>query len=172
MGCWRLARSSRARRCRVSDCKERSPTRWCIGDVKSNRGRSNAVLAALILILAAGCTTSPTQAQVPPSPRATVHTFNGGCAGTVLTDAEPPLWAQGGWSHAKGTPWPVPWAFGTEHTTVAYLFATQLVAGTSPRVDAVRTRSFGKPRTARPEATWWSKAFRWASPSLPSQFQP
>jgi hypothetical protein len=58
----------------------------------------------------------------------------------VLTDAEPPLWAQGGWSHAKGTPWPVPWAFGTEHTTLAYLFATRLVAGTSPRVDGSQNK--------------------------------
>ena len=58
----------------------------------------------------------------------------------MLTDAEPPLWAQGGWSHAKGTPWPVAWAFGTEHTTVAYLFATQLVAGSSPRVDGSQNK--------------------------------
>lgn len=29
----------------------------------------------------------------------------------------------------------MPWAFGSEGRTVAYLFATQLVAGTSPRVD-------------------------------------
>lgn len=95
-----------------------------------------AGLAALLLILASGCTTSPaatTEGQ--PAARATVHSFHGGCAGTVLTDAEPPLWAQGGWSHAKGTPWPVPWAFGTPRDTVAYLFATQLVAGSSPRVD-------------------------------------
>jgi len=108
--------------------------------VKSNPGWSGPGLAALILILAASCTTSAKQAQVPPSPRATVHTFNGGCAGTVLTDAEPPLWAQGGWSHAQGTPWPVPWAFGTENTTLAYVFATQLVAGTSPRVDGSQNK--------------------------------
>jgi len=108
--------------------------------VKGNPGRSSAGLAALILILAAGCTTSPKQAQVQPSPKAAVHSFNGGCAGTVLTDGEPPLWAQDGWSHAKGTPWPVPWAFGTADTTVAYLFATQLVAGTSPRVDGSQNK--------------------------------
>jgi len=99
-----------------------------------------AGLAALFLILAA-CTTSPaTSAKVQPSPEAAVHSFNGGCAVTVLTDAEPPLWAQGGWSHAQGTPWPVPWAFGTEQTSVAYLFATQLVAGTSPRVDGSQNK--------------------------------
>jgi hypothetical protein len=107
---------------------------------KSNWGQAR--LTALILILAAGCTNSPaTQAQVQPSLKAAVHSFNGGCAGTVLTDAEPPLWAQGGWTHTNGTtPWPVPWAFGTEHTTVAYLFATQLVAGTSPRVDGSQNK--------------------------------
>ncbi len=98
-----------------------------------------AGLATALLLLACGCTTSPTTAaQVQPSPKAAVHTFNGGCAGTVLTDAEPPLWAQGGWT--KLTPWPVPWAFGTENTTVAYLFATQLVAGNSPRVDGSQNK--------------------------------
>jgi hypothetical protein len=96
---------------------------------------------ALLLFLAGGCTTSPTTtAQVQTSQKAAVHSFNGGCAGTVLTDAEPPVWAQGGWSHAQGTPWPVPWAFGTQGDTVAYLFATQLVAGTSPRVDGSQNK--------------------------------
>ncbi len=100
-----------------------------------------AGLVALLLIMAGACTTSPTTpAQVQPSPKAAVHSFNGACAGTVLTDAEPPLWAQGGWSHAKGTPWPVPWAFGTGGDTVAYLFATQLVAGESPRVDGSQNK--------------------------------
>jgi hypothetical protein len=51
----------------------------------------------------------------------------------VLTDAEPPVWAQAGW--IKGTPWPVPWAFGTQDTTVAFLFSIVLVAGSGPRVD-------------------------------------
>ena len=94
------------------------------------------VLASLALVMAAGCTTSPTaQAHASSSPKAIVHPFRGGCAGTALTDAEPPVWAQGGWSHAKGTPWPVPWALGTDGNTVAYVFATQLVAGGSPRAD-------------------------------------
>ena len=53
----------------------------------------------------------------------------------MLTDAEPPVWSQAGWSHAKGTPWPVPWAFGSQDTTVAFLFSTVLVAGSGPRVD-------------------------------------
>lgn len=100
---------------------------------------NGAGAAALVLILAGGCTTSP----APPahsSPKPAVHTFNGGCAGTVLTDAEPPAWAQGGWTHAKGEPWPVPWAFGTPSDTVAYLFAKQLVAGEGPRVDGSQNK--------------------------------
>jgi hypothetical protein len=109
--------------------------------VKINSEWRSAVLAALVAILAGGCTASPTTAAQPhPSQQAAVHLFNGGCAGTVLTDAEPPLWAQGGWSHAKGTPWPVPWAYGTQNDTVAYVFATQLVAGTSPRVDGTQNK--------------------------------
>jgi hypothetical protein len=99
------------------------------------RKSAGAGLAALLLILAGGCTTSPAApAHLQPSPKATVHSFAGGCAGTVLTDAEPPIWAQHGW-RAHGAPWPVPWAFGTHDGTVAYVFATQLVAGSSPRVD-------------------------------------
>ncbi len=52
----------------------------------------------------------------------------------MLTDAEPPEWAQGGWSVAKGTPWPVPWAIGTYNDTLAYLFGNQLVAGADSKV--------------------------------------
>ncbi len=76
----------------------------------------------------------PPPAQVQPSPKTAVHTFAGGCAGTVLTDAQPPQWAQGGWTRTNG-PWPVPWAFGTHGDAIAYLFATKLVAGGSPRAD-------------------------------------
>lgn len=95
-----------------------------------------ARLAVAIVLLASGCTSSPTPtAHAQPSPTATVHTYAGGCAGTMVTDAIPPVWAQGGWTNPGGQPWWVPWAFGTSKTTVAYLFATQLVAGTSPRVD-------------------------------------
>lgn len=98
-------------------------------------------LAALLLILADGCTTSqPSSAQARPSPSVPVHSFAGGCASTVLTDAAPPVWAQGGWSVAKGTPWPVPWAFGTHNNAVAYLFAKQLVAGVSPRLDGSQNK--------------------------------
>ncbi len=94
-----------------------------------------AGLTALLVMLAVGCTAPPTApAHVQPGPKAAAHSFAGGCAGTVLTDAEPPVWAQHGWS-AHGAPWPVPWAFGTNDDTVAYVFATQLVAGGSPRVD-------------------------------------
>jgi hypothetical protein len=93
-------------------------------------------VGALLLLLSGACSTSQGPAQkAQASPSTAIHTYSGGCAGTVLTDAEPPLWAQGGWTHTKGAAWPVAWAFGTTHDSVAYLFATQLVAGTSPRSD-------------------------------------
>ena len=96
------------------------------------RSQCACIAAALLVILVAGC--GPSQAsQVKASPTVPVHTLAGGCAGTVLTDAEPPVWAQAGF--AKLTPWPVPWAFGTKDTTVAFLFSTVLVAGSGPRVD-------------------------------------
>jgi hypothetical protein len=91
--------------------------------------------AALLVFLALACTQSgPASGQVQQSPKTTVHTFAGGCAGTVLTDAQPPQWAQGGWTRGNG-PWPVPWAFGTHGDAIAYLFAGRLVAGGSPRAD-------------------------------------
>jgi len=87
------------------------------------------------VFLAIACTQSgAVRVHIEQSPKTLVHTFAGGCAGTVLTDAQPPKWAQGGWTRANG-PWPVPWAFGTPDDAVAYLFATQLVAGNSPRAD-------------------------------------
>ena len=90
------------------------------------------IAASLLVILLGGCA-STQSGQVKASPSAPFHTFSGGCAGTVLTDAEPPAWAQAGF--AKLTPWPVPWAFGTQNTTVAFVFSTGLVAGGGPRVD-------------------------------------
>jgi hypothetical protein len=96
-------------------------------------------LAALVVLLAS-CAPSPaSSAQAHPSPAAAVHSFAGGCAGTVLTDALPPVWAQGGWSQ-PAAPWPVPWAFGTGKDAVAYVFATQLVAGASPRVNGTNNK--------------------------------
>jgi len=76
----------------------------------------------------------PQTTQVKASPSVPIHTFAGGCAGTVLTDAEPPVWAQAGF-RTTGTPWPVPWAFGTQNATVAFVFSRVLVAGSGPRVD-------------------------------------
>ena len=98
-----------------------------------------AGLAALLFLLA-GCTSSQPPPQVKASPSAPAHNFAGGCAGTVLTDAEPPVWAQGGWTHTKGTPWGVHWALGTQGNTVAYVFATQLVAVQSPRADGTSNK--------------------------------
>jgi hypothetical protein len=90
---------------------------------------------AVLLLLLAGCTSSQPTPQVEASPSAAAHTVAGGCAGTVLTDAEPPVWAQGGWTHTKGTPWDVPWALGTPDNTVAFVFANQLVTAAGPRAD-------------------------------------
>ena len=50
------------------------------------------------------------------------------------------MWAQGGWTHPKGTPWDVPWAFGSQNSSVAYVFAGQLVAGPSPRVNGTNNK--------------------------------
>jgi hypothetical protein len=89
--------------------------------------------AALIFLVAA-CT--PTHVGAIPHENTPVQPVAGGCSGTVVNDSEPPLWAQGGWSHTAGAPWAVPWALGTQGDTIAYLFATQLVAGvSSPRAD-------------------------------------
>jgi len=95
------------------------------------RAQYAVITASVLIILLGGCA-SP--AQVKASPRIPVHTLAGGCAGTVLTDAEPPMWAQAGFT-TNGAPWPVPWAFGTQNTSVAFLFSTVLVAGSGPRVD-------------------------------------
>jgi hypothetical protein len=99
--------------------------------------KSRFAALALLVILSAACTSS--SAQVRSSPSVPIHSFAGGCAGTVLTDALPPTWAQGGWSDPHA-PWGVPWALGTGGEAVAYLFATQLVAGSSPRVDGTNNK--------------------------------
>jgi hypothetical protein len=100
----------------------------------------DAALIALCVLVASGCSSSqgaPTHIQLTPA----VHTFAGGCAGTLVSDGEPPAWAQGGWhGHVKGTPWSVPWAMGTPGNAVAFLFAGQLVAGVSPRVNGTNNK--------------------------------
>jgi hypothetical protein len=98
-----------------------------------------AGIAALCLLLAAACSSSQTP-QAKAQRSASVRTFAGGCAGTVLTDAEPPKWSQGGWKVAKGTAWPVPWALGSGGDAVAFVFATELVAGGSPRIDGTSNK--------------------------------
>jgi hypothetical protein len=110
----------------------------CIDGMNRNTNAFGAGLIALLSLLTGACTSS--SAASAPVQSAAVQSFAGGCAGTVLTDAVPPSWAQGGWSHAKGTPWPVHWASGTRGETVAYLFATQLVAGAGPRVDGSQNK--------------------------------
>src|SRR5258708_8434229 len=95
--------------------------------------RTMAGLAVAVLVSAGAC--EPGQPAVAHQSAAQVHTFAGGCAGTVLTDAAPPAWAQGGWNVAKGRPWGVPWALGSGGQAVAFVFARELVAGGRPRVD-------------------------------------
>jgi hypothetical protein len=117
--------------------KERSAARRYRG------GMRRGVVAA-VLLLAVACASAPAaNVQIQTSPKAIVHTFGGGCLGTVLTDAEAPVWSQGGWSQAKGTSWPVPWALGTGGDAVAFLFTTRLVAGPSPRSDGSSNNKVG-----------------------------
>lgn len=97
-----------------------------------------AVLVVVGLIVAFACTSS-SATPVNSSRSIPVHSFAGGCAGTTLTDALPPVWAQGGWSQPKA-PWGVPWALGTGGNAVAYVFATQLVVGPSPRVNGTNNK--------------------------------
>lgn len=97
------------------------------------RSRCTCIAATVLITLVAGCG-SAQATQVKAGPSVPIHAFAGGCAGTLLTDAEPPAWAQAGW-RVTGTPWPVPWAFGTQNSAVGFLFSTVLVAGSGPRVD-------------------------------------
>ena len=101
--------------------------------------QAGAGIAALCLILVAACSSSQAP-QAKAQPSAPVLKFVGGCAGTVLSDAEPPKWSQGGWKVAKGTAWPVPWALGSGGEAVAFVFATELVAGGSPRIDGTSNK--------------------------------
>lgn len=101
--------------------------------------RTITSLGVAVLLSAGAC--GPGQPAVAHQSAAPVHTFAGGCAGTVLTDAQPPVWAQGGWTQAvKGQPWGVPWALGSGGNAVAFVFAGELVAGSSPRVDGTNNK--------------------------------
>jgi hypothetical protein len=92
-----------------------------------------SALALLLIQSLGGCTSSPSGPTQPP-----LHAVAGGCAGTVVTDSEPPVWAQSGFRHT--TPWPVPWALGTPGDAVVMLFARQLVAGGNPRIDGTNNK--------------------------------
>src|SRR6266571_55282 len=106
-------------------------------------------LCALILLAAVACN-QPPAAPASVSPSQAAHTLAGGCAGTVLTNAEPPAWSQGGWSHTKETPWPVPWTAAASGDAVAFVFAGRLVAGASPRVDGSSNKVLWVLREAAP----------------------
>jgi hypothetical protein len=86
----------------------------------------------VLLVLATACSTtgSPASPSSVPSihaPAATNVSVAGGCSGTSVSTAEPPVWAQRGFSIARGSPW-VPWALGKPGDAIAYLFASQFVA--------------------------------------------
>ncbi|HXJ48955.1 MAG TPA: hypothetical protein VNF91_07300 [Candidatus Acidoferrum sp.] len=98
-----------------------------------------ACFTALLILAASGCTSAPSP-QVQDGPTAKPQVLAGGCANTVVTQAEPPAWALGGFTQATGTPWTLPWAQGTGGDAVAFLFARQLVAGASPRVDGTTNK--------------------------------
>lgn len=95
-------------------------------------------LALAVLLAMSAC--APTQTGPGQASPLATHEFAGACAGTLLTDREPPAWAQGGWNVVKGTPWSVPWALATGGQAVAFVFARQLVAGSSPRVDGTNNK--------------------------------
>ncbi len=101
----------------------------------SDRLRLANGLAIVLLILTSACGAAVSPAE-PPSPSgvpsspglaATTTAAVGGCSGTAVSTAEPPAWARGGFSIARGSPW-VPWALGKPGDAIAYLFSTQLVA--------------------------------------------
>src|SRR5258708_7326940 len=110
--------------------------------------RTIAGLAVAVLVSAGAC--EPGQPAVAHQSAAQVHTFAGGYAGTVLTDAAPPAWAQGGWNVAKGRPWGVPWALGSGGQAVAFVFARELVAAASPPVDCTPTKALWGPHATPP----------------------
>lgn len=107
------------------------------------RGRSRGILAcaavAGVLLLAAACdplgVSRHGQVSASPTSSAAASSYAGGCSNTVVTDAYPPAWAQSGWIPPSGPSWPVRWALGTPGEAVAYMFAVELVAGSSPRSD-------------------------------------
>ncbi len=141
-----------------SNAKERALAGRCNGAVRR--------VAPLLLLMAFACAPSgPASAQVQPSPKTAVHTFAGGCAGTVLTDAQPPQWAQGGWTRANG-PWPVPWAFGTNDDAVkdSPSGANVVVEGRPlGEYQPVVTIAGGPSITDVPTAGCWTFRLIWAS---------
>jgi hypothetical protein len=100
-----------------------------------------ASVVALVMVTLVACTQAPSAVrQATSSPAPPAHSLPGGCAGTVLTDAMPPKWAQTGWTVAAGSPWPVRWSFGQPADSIAFMFAGQLVAGPSPRKDGTSNK--------------------------------
>ena len=83
----------------------------------------------MVLALAvASCSSSPVAIGAKSRPAPSLHMVAGGCNGTIVSDSVPPAWAQGGFTVAPGTPW-VPWTQSPDGQVIAFLFATELVAG-------------------------------------------
>jgi hypothetical protein len=120
--------------------REPSWVRRCSKDM--NRHLKRPIGIAVLSIILAACASSQPTSQVKASATLTAHTLAGGCAGTVLTDAKPPAWAQGGFTQ-KVTPWAVPWALASDGNVVAFLFTGQLVAGAGPRADGSMINKLG-----------------------------
>ena len=102
--------------------------------------RRLVALGTLVTLFAGACSSTPSPIKAAASAKPSVRSLPGGCAGTVLTDAIPPRWAQGGWHVANAQRWPVPWAMASSGDALAFMWATQLVAGSSPRADGTNNK--------------------------------
>lgn len=95
-------------------------------------GRLAAGLGS-VLLLVAGCTTSPSRPSSPDSswsPPPGAPALQGGCSKTHVFagGVTAPGWARAGFSGIGGPPW----ALSESGRAVAYLFAKQVVAGPRP----------------------------------------
>jgi hypothetical protein len=92
--------------------------------------RTVAALVGAMLFLTVGCSagsSAPPAPSATPWPPAGAQIVSGGCEKTqVLTGIAPPQWALAGFS---GKPTQLPWALSDSGRSLAYLFATHLVAG-------------------------------------------
>jgi hypothetical protein len=92
------------------------------------------VWSAGILLVLGACSSPADHGRAPGASAVTPAQSQGaagGCAGTfVSATTAPPAWARAGFTFPAQGPG-IPWAVGKPPDAVAYLFATQLVAGGS-----------------------------------------